>query len=110
MIKSLNELVENAKQLGPAAIAVIEAHDPDVLESLSQAEPLDEVAGGAARFVDPLSAESIAKGISDVLGNRQLRDKLVKDGIERAAMFSWEKTAADTLKAISGHLGKRVGQ
>jgi glycosyltransferase involved in cell wall biosynthesis len=72
----------------------------------SNIEPLDEVAGRAARLVDPMDAESIAKGMCDVLENRQLRDNLVKDGFERAAMFSWEKTAKDTLKAISAHAGK----
>ena len=40
MIDSLEELIARARQLGPARIAVIEAHDPDVLESLAQAEPL----------------------------------------------------------------------
>ena len=40
MIRSLEELVDRARKLGPAKIAVIEAHDPDVLESLAQAEPL----------------------------------------------------------------------
>ena len=40
MIRSLDELVEEARKLGPARIAVVAAHDPDVLESLAQAEPL----------------------------------------------------------------------
>jgi phosphate butyryltransferase len=40
LIQNLTELVEGAKALGPARIVVIEAHDPDVLESLAQAEPL----------------------------------------------------------------------
>ena len=40
MIKNLTELVERARELGPARIAVVEAHDPDVLESLAQAEPM----------------------------------------------------------------------
>ena len=40
MIHNLKELVERARQFGPARIAVVEAHDPDVLESLGQAEPL----------------------------------------------------------------------
>ena len=34
MIRELPELIERARQLGPARIAVVEAHDPDVLESL----------------------------------------------------------------------------
>lgn len=40
MIASFSELIERARQLGPARIAVVEAHDPDVLESLGQAQPL----------------------------------------------------------------------
>src|SRR5208337_4659991 len=40
MIRSFEELIGRARQLGPARIAVIEGHDPDVLESLAQAEPL----------------------------------------------------------------------
>jgi len=40
MIRSFEELIVRALQLGPATIAVIEAHDPDVLESLSRAERL----------------------------------------------------------------------
>ena len=40
MIHNFHELIEQARQYGPARIAVVEAHDPDVLESLAQAEPL----------------------------------------------------------------------
>jgi len=40
LIQNLTELVERARQLGPARVAVVEAHDPDVLESLAQAEPI----------------------------------------------------------------------
>ena len=40
LIQNLKELVEHARQLGPASVAVVEAHDPDVLESLAQAESL----------------------------------------------------------------------
>jgi len=87
-------------------IPVLEAMASGVPVVCSNIEPLDEVAGNAARLVDPLSAESIAKGMSDVLDSRQLRGRLVKDGFERAASFSWEKTAKDTLKAISARIGK----
>jgi phosphate butyryltransferase len=40
VISSFTELIDKARELGPARIAVVEAHDPDVLESLGQAEPL----------------------------------------------------------------------
>lgn len=91
-------------------IPVLEAMASGVPVVCSDIEPLDEVAGSAARLVDPLDAESIAKGMCDVLENRQLRERLVADGFERAASFSWEKTAADTLKAISARAGKGARQ
>jgi glycosyltransferase involved in cell wall biosynthesis len=87
-------------------IPVLEAMASGVPVVCSNIEPLDEVAGGAARLVDPSSAESIAKGMCDVLENSELRRRLVQDGFERSAMFSWEKTAKDTLKAISARVGK----
>jgi phosphate butyryltransferase len=40
MVRSFEELLDRARALGPARIAVVEAHDPDVLESLKQAEPM----------------------------------------------------------------------
>jgi phosphate butyryltransferase len=40
MVRNFEELVNQARKLGPARIAVIEAYDLDVLESLAQAEPL----------------------------------------------------------------------
>ncbi len=40
MIRNFEELLDRARTLGPARIAVVEAHDPDVLESLKQAEPM----------------------------------------------------------------------
>lgn len=87
-------------------IPVLEAMASGVPVVCSNIEPLDEVAGGAARLVDPSDSESIAEGMREVLENRGLRDRLVKDGFERAAMFSWEKTAKDTLKAIYARAGK----
>ena len=91
-------------------IPVLEAMACGVPVVCSGIEPLDEVAGDAARLVDPLSVESLAEGMSEVLGDRALREALVEKGLERASSFSWEKTAKDTLRAISGHLGKRAGR
>lgn len=91
-------------------IPVLEAMACGVPVVCSKIEPLDEVAGDAARFVDPLSAGSIAEGMLDVLGGRDLRERLVRDGLRRAAQFSWEKTAKETLKAISARIGKRASR
>jgi glycosyltransferase involved in cell wall biosynthesis len=48
---------------------------------------LPEVCGDAAVYFDPLSVESIAQGIRDVL------DRPPAGGIERAARFTWDECA-----------------
>jgi phosphate butyryltransferase len=62
VIQNLQELVAQARQLGPARIAVVEGYDPDVLESLTQAEPL-----GLAKAIlvgQPSKIEAAARGVN----------------------------------------------
>lgn len=59
-----------------------------------------ELAGDAAILVDPSSIESIARGIEQVLGNSDLRRSLIERGRERAAIFTWERSAMRTLEIL----------
>jgi glycosyltransferase involved in cell wall biosynthesis len=54
---------------------------------------LPEVAGDAAIYCDPFSVESISAGMKDLAANSDLRDELVKKGLERAKLFSWDQSA-----------------
>ena len=56
----------------------------------ARAGALPEVCGDAARYVDPVSPESIAEGVADVLDHP---GDLVPRGLERAKGFTWEATA-----------------
>ena len=47
----------------------------------------------AGILADPYSEDEIADGILKLCRDRALREKLSKDGIERAAGFTWEKGA-----------------
>jgi phosphotransacetylase len=70
MIKSFAELVERAQKLGPARVVVIEAHNPDVLESLKDAEPL-----GLAKPIlvgNPAKIERVARETVRVLCSADL--------------------------------------
>ena len=66
----------------------------------SNVSSLPEAAGEAAILVDPESVESIKEGIEKVIGDKTLRDSLVKKGYEQVKKFSWEKCAKETLKVL----------
>jgi glycosyltransferase involved in cell wall biosynthesis len=57
---------------------------------VARAGALPEVCGDAARYVDPLSPESIAEGVADALAHP---DDLVAKGLERVQAFTWAATA-----------------
>lgn len=85
-------------------IPVAEAFACGVPVVCSRIEPLVEVAGGAALLVDPLSAEEMAAGMLKAMTDPALRKRLVRDGLKRAAEFSWEKTARETLTIMSRYV------
>jgi glycosyltransferase involved in cell wall biosynthesis len=59
-----------------------------------------EVAGDAARYVDPTDAASIARAIDAVCADANLRTRMSAAGLARAAAFSWERTALATRDAL----------
>ncbi|MCX7927857.1 MAG: glycosyltransferase family 4 protein [Candidatus Omnitrophica bacterium] len=59
-----------------------------------------EIYADAAYYVDPYKPQSIAEGILKVLIDKELSANLVKKGLERVKLFSWEKAAEDTIKIL----------
>lgn len=73
-----------------------------VVSSNSAAMP--EILKDAARFFDPLDAEKMANTIIEVLKDKSIRTELSQKSLERAAEFSWRKTAyqtADVIKSVA---------
>jgi glycosyltransferase involved in cell wall biosynthesis len=64
----------------------------------SNTTALPEVAGDAAILIDPNDARGIAGALERALGDGDLRAELRAKGLARATQFSWERTAARTLK------------
>jgi glycosyltransferase involved in cell wall biosynthesis len=64
------------------------------------------VAGGAGIAVDPTDVDAIAGAISQVLDDDELAESLRKAGRERAAVTTWEDTAALTIAAYEEVLGR----
>ncbi len=58
---------------------------------------MPEVSGGAAVLVDPRDATELASAILEVWSLPALRKDLADRGLQRAAMLSWTKTAAQTV-------------
>jgi len=59
---------------------------------------LPEVVGDAGILKNPGDIEGLVNAIYEVLTNDGLRQDMIKKGLERAKMFSWEKTARETIK------------
>ncbi len=67
---------------------------PVVTSSVSS---LPEIAGGAAVLVDPHSSDSIASGMVEMLSCSNFSEEIRQRGLKRAAEFTWERTAKETL-------------
>jgi glycosyltransferase involved in cell wall biosynthesis len=59
----------------------------------SRAASLPEVAGDAAEYFEPSSAEDLAAAIERVLNSRERQTELRQKGVERAKQFSWDECA-----------------
>jgi glycosyltransferase involved in cell wall biosynthesis len=78
-------------------LPVLEAMARDLPVACSGVSAMPEVAGDAALLFDPLSVEAIAGAIGHLLADPALRARLIERGRERAALFSWERTARETV-------------
>ncbi len=58
----------------------------------SNISSLPEIAGDAAILIDPHDSTSIANGIAQAITDTALREKLRARGLERAQMYSWERS------------------
>jgi len=59
---------------------------------------LRETSHGAALFVDPNSPQSIARGIRELLDNKELRARLTGTAAEVARGYSWRSCAEGVLQ------------
>ena len=63
----------------------------------SKTSSLPEVVGDAAVLIDPANVDELAGAITHVMSDQGLREHLVAAGPSRAAGFSWQRTAEQTL-------------
>jgi len=63
----------------------------------SNTSAMPEVADSAALLFDPCSRRDLVFSMRDLLLNPDLRQRMERLGVQRAAMFSWTSSAAKTL-------------
>ncbi len=68
---------------------------------------LPEVVGEAALLFDPLDLQAMAATIAQALSDASLRAALGARGLARARLFSWERTARETLAVYREAMGNR---
>lgn len=82
-------------------IPVIEAMAAGIPVITSSVSSLPEVAGDAAKQVNPDDVAEISRTIEEVLENPELKRDMVLKGFKNAGKFSWEKSAEDFMGIIN---------
>lgn len=80
-------------------IPVVEAMARGAAVVTSKTSALPEVAGDAGLLVDPTRTESIAEALRSVTLEKELRSRLVAQGLTRARCFTWERAVEATWSA-----------
>lgn len=68
----------------------------------SDVTSIPEVVGDAAIKVSPKDYESIGESLLHLLEDENLYKEMSKKALERASLYSWDKTAIETLKVYGG--------
>lgn len=84
-----------------AFVSLYEGFGLPILESMASGTPvltsnisaMPEVAGDAAMLVNPLNVDEITASMNRLATEPGLRDELAARGAERAAQFSWDRSA-----------------
>ncbi|GAB4502303.1 MAG: glycosyltransferase family 1 protein [Anaerolineales bacterium] len=73
----------------------------------SNTTSLPEVVGDSALLVNPLDVDELALALQHLASDENLRCALREKGLERAKLFSWERTISITRKTILSVLGEK---
>lgn len=87
--------------LGVVFPSLCEGFGLPILEGMASGVPvltssvasMPEVAGEAALLVEPYHVDAIAEGITHLVNQKDLREKLIMRGLLRSKLFSWDMTA-----------------
>lgn len=85
-------------------LPLLEAMAHGVPAVIGNAGSLPELGSGAALEVDPMEVDAIANALERLLADPALRKRMGEAGRKRAAEFTWNRTAVQTLEVL-----RRIG-
>ncbi len=74
-------------------LPILEAMQSGVPVIAANNSSMPEVGGDAALYAEADHPDAIAAHMQTLYKNEQIREKMVKKGLERAKLYSWEKAA-----------------
>lgn len=86
-------------------LPVLEALRRGVPSATSDRASLPEIAGDAALMFDPDDGRGVREAIERLLADAPLRERLAAAGPERAATFTWERAAEQTVASYRRAVG-----
>jgi glycosyltransferase involved in cell wall biosynthesis len=87
-------------------IPILEAMACGRAVACSSTSAMPEVADGAGLLFDPTRPDEIARAIRDILIDGELRSRMERLGLQRAAAFSWQRSAQLTLQVYEQVAGR----
>lgn len=78
-------------------LTLLEAFQAKIPVAASRIPSHEEIAGPNGLYFDPYSDSEIENAILKLSSDASLRESLVENGLKRLNLFSWEKTAQETL-------------
>jgi glycosyltransferase involved in cell wall biosynthesis len=82
-------------------LPLLEALSCGVPVVASNVTSIPEVIGDAGLLVSPTNVDELTLNMEAILKDKELKDFLIKKGLERSKKFSWEKCATETLKVYN---------
>lgn len=73
----------------------------------ARSSSIPEAGGEAALYFDPQDAETLARHLSDILGDDHLAEKMRQNGLAQAQNFSWERAGLETAQVYAKVLSDR---